>query len=216
MLGDRDLRGMIEKALDEMYEDLKIKIDRNNSDKIHAIEASRCTRLAYYERKDPLPPDNASRVSALLANSIRHSLKSERGEFKADALTLEASADMVIADEFVVCFEVVQNLPEIPDPRHLLYLNACLFALKKEQGFLIYMAGDGKSVEFSVTKSNRMFEEIIRRARVLSTLLKEGKVPIVEPSDLCISCKYYERCYARKHKEENSPFILDELFKRKR
>ena len=65
-------------------------------------------------------------------------------------------------------------------------------------------------MQFSITKNNRMFEEIIRRARVLSTLLKDGKVPIVEPSDLCLSCKYYSRCYAReKIKEETADFIAD-------
>jgi CRISPR-associated exonuclease Cas4 len=61
-----------------------------------------------------------------------------------------------------------------------------------------------------------MFEEIVRRAKVLSTLLKENRIPIVEPSDLCMSCKYYERCYARKKvKEESSGFILEEIFKPK-
>ena len=57
-----------------------------------------------------------------------------------------------------------------------------------------------------------MFEEIIRRARVLSTLLKEGKTPIVEPSELCPSCKYYERCYAPRDKEEKGGDLIAELF----
>jgi CRISPR-associated exonuclease Cas4 len=57
-----------------------------------------------------------------------------------------------------------------------------------------------------------MFEEIVRRARVLSTLLKENKVPIVEPSDLCTSCKYYSRCYAREKVKESSGDLLADLF----
>jgi CRISPR-associated exonuclease Cas4 len=52
---------------------------------------------------------------------------------------------------------------------------------------------------------------------VLSTLLKENRVPIVEPSNLCTSCKYFERCYARKKvKDESSGFILEEIFKPKK
>jgi CRISPR-associated exonuclease Cas4 len=79
------------------------------------------------------------------------------------------------------------------------------------------MTEEGKMAEFSVTKNNRMFEELIRRARVLSTLLKENRVPIVEPSNLCTSCKYFERCYARKKvKDESSGFILEEIFKPKK
>lgn len=216
MLGGRDLRETIEKSLNKLHEDLSVKIDKKNPDRIHAVEASGCTRFAYYERKDPLPTDSMSRISILLGSAMRHSLSNVRGEYKAEGLSLEASADMIMADEFVVRFEVVSTLPEVPHPRHLLYLNACLFAFNKKDGFLIYMTAEGKSVEFSVTKNNRMFEEIVRRARVLSTLLKESKVPIVEPSELCLNCKYYERCYARKQvKDESSGFILEEIFKGK-
>lgn len=217
LLGGRNLRETIEKSLDKLHEDLSVKIDKKNPDKIHAVEASGCTRFAYYERKDPLPTDSLSRISILLGSAMRHSLGNMRGEYKADSLSLEANADMIMADEFVVRFEVVPTLPEVPHPRHLLYLNACLFVFKKNDGILIYVTAEGKTVEFSVTKNNRMFEEIVRRARVLSTLLKDNKVPIVEPSELCLNCKYYERCYARKQvKDESTGFILEEIFKNKK
>jgi CRISPR-associated exonuclease Cas4 len=217
MLGGKNLREMIEDAIDDNYKNLSIKIDKTNPDRIHAIEASGCTRFAYYERKDSLPSDNATKVSSLLGNGMRHSLSNSRGEYKVDTLALEVNVDMIMANEFIVRFEIVSTLPEVPHPRHMLYLNACLFALNKDEGFLIYMTAEGKTVEFSVTKNNRMFEEIVRRAKVLSTLLKENRVPIVEPSDLCISCKYFERCYARKKvKDESSGFILEEIFKPKK
>ena len=154
-------------------------------------------------------------MSNLLIRAMRHSLSNARGEYKVENMSLEVNADMIMSDEFVVGLEVVQILPEVPHPRHLLYLNACLFAFNKDEGFLIYMTPEGKTVEFSLTKSNKMFEEIVRRARVLSTLLKDGKVPIVEPSELCLNCKYYERCYARKQvKDESRGFILEEIFKK--
>ncbi len=217
MLGGRNLHQIIEDAIDDIYENLSVKIDKTNSDRIHAIEASGCTRFAYYERKDSITSDNAAKISSLLGNGMRHSLSNIRGEYKIDTLALEVNADMIIANEFVVRFEIVHTLPEVPHPRHMLYLNACLFAFDKTEGFLIYMTEEGKMVEFSVTKNNRMFEEIVRRARVLSTLLKENRVPIVEPSNICTTCKYFERCYARKKvKEESSGSILEEIFKTKR
>jgi CRISPR-associated exonuclease Cas4 len=210
-----DLRETIEKSLNKLQGDLSVKIDKKNPDRIHAVEACGCTRFAYYERKDPLDGDNQSKISGLLSSAMRHSLSNTRGEFKVDSLSLEVNADLMLGDEFIVRFEVVQILPEVPHPRHILYLNACLFAFNKDEGVLIYMTGEGKTVEFSVTKNNRMFEEVVRRARVLSTLLKDGKVPIVEPSDLCQNCRYYERCYARKQgKDESSGFILEEIFKK--
>ena len=209
MLGDRDVRKEIQKALDKIYEDTHQKINREDPDRINAIEASRCTRLSYYERKDSLPSDNTTRMSFLLTEGLRRSLNNVRGEYKANNLILEVAADMIINNEFIVRFEVVVNLPDIPHPRDLLYLNACLFAFDKSEGILIYISVEGKSLEFSVTKNNKMFEEILRRARVLSTLLKESKVPIVEPCDFCLNCKYYERCYSRETK--NSSFSLESL-----
>ena len=209
MLGDRDVRKEIQKALDKIYEDTHQKINREDPDRINAIEASRCTRLSYYERKDSLPSDNTTRMSFLLTEGLRRSLNNVRGEYKANNLILEVAADMIINNEFIVRFEVVVNLPDIPHPRDLLYLNACLFAFDKSEGILIYINVEGKSLEFSVTKNNKMFEEILRRARVLSTLLKESKVPIVEPCDFCLNCKYYERCYSRETK--NSSFSLESL-----
>lgn len=209
MLGDRDIRRVLEKALDKIYEDINQEIGKDDPDRIHAIEASRCTRLSYYERKDSLPSDNTTRMSFLLIEGIRRSFNNIHGEYKVNNLIIEVAADMIINNEFIVRFEVVTNLPEIPHPRDLLYLNACLFAFNKSEGILIYINSEAKTIEFSVTKNNRMFEEILRRARILSTLLKESKVPIVEPCDLCLNCKYYERCYSREKK--SSSFSLENL-----
>jgi CRISPR-associated exonuclease Cas4 len=209
MLGDRDIKRMIERTFEEADGDIYTNLNKNDPSIIHALEASRCTRLSYYERKDPLPSDNATKISILLKNGIRRSFNNVNGEYKVDNLTLGATADVISNDEFILRFEVVGSLPEIPHPRDLLYLNACLFAFNKTEGILIYITGKGETVQFSITKSNRMFEEIIRRARILSMLLKENKVPIVEPCDLCLQCKYYERCYSRQKKPSN--FSLESL-----
>ncbi len=217
-MGARDLRETIEKQFEKLYDDLSLKFDKTNPDRIHATEATGCTRLAYYERKDPLPPDSTAKTLTLLINAMRKALGNVHGEYRADSLVIEVDADMTIANDFVVRIEVVGELPEVPNPRHMMYLNACLFALDKDEGFLIYMTADGRTVEFVVTKNNKMFEEVVRRARVLSTLLKENKIPIVEPSELCVGCKYFERCYSRKkYSEDESGDILSELFgKRKK
>jgi CRISPR-associated exonuclease Cas4 len=204
MLGNKDVRRMIEKTIDKAYIDLDQMTNKNDPDRIHALEASRCTRLSYYERTDPLPlVNNAAKISILIKDGIRHSFNSIHGEYKVDNLALEVTADLIVNDEFLVRFEVVTNIPEVPHPRDLLYLNACLFALNKFEGILIYVTSEGKTVEFSIAKSNKMFEEIVRRARVLNTLLKENKTPIVEPCDLCLKCKYYERCYSIERKTSN-------------
>lgn len=209
MLGDKDIKKMIEKTFEEAFGDIYTNINKSDPSVIHAFEASRCTRLSYYERKDPLPSSNSAKISILLKDSIRRSFNSVNGEYKVDNLTLAVTADVISNDEFILRFEIVGSLPEIPHPSDLLYLNACLFAFNKNEGILIYINGKGENVQFSITKNNRMFEEIIRRARILSTLLRESKVPIVEPCDLCLQCKYYERCYSRQKKPPN--FSLESL-----
>lgn len=194
---------MIDKILDNVKDGADQDFfTSNDTHKIHATEISRCTRLSYFERKDPLPGDNLGRLSTLIKKGVIRSFRNINYEYKVDDnLTIEVTADLIVDDEFIVKFEIVSMLPDVPYPRDLLYLNACLFAFNKFHGILVYATEDGKSEEFSVTKSNRMFEELVRRARVLCTLLAEGKPPIVEPSDSCINCKYYGRCYNREKKK---------------
>lgn len=213
MLGERDVKKMIEKTFDKIYANIGQISSKNDPDIIHVLEASRCTRLSYYERKDPVSTQGSiAKISILLKDGIRRSFSNIDGEYKVDNLTLHATADAIIDDQYVARFELVTKLPEVPHPRDLLYLNACLFVFNKNDGVLIYMTPDGQSLEFFVTKNNRMFEDVVRRARILSTLLKECKVPIIEPCDLCLSCKYYERCYYRERKIAN--FSLESLFGR--
>lgn len=213
MLDDRDVRKMIEKTFDKIYNNIDQKSNKDDPDIIHALEASHCLRLSYYERKDPVPTiDSVAKISILLNDGIRRSFSNINGEYKVDDLTIEATSDTIIDDQFVVRFELVAKLPDVPHPRDLLYLNACLFVFNKTDGVLIYVTAEGKTLEFLITKNNRMFEELIRRGRILSTLLKEGKIPIIEPCDLCLSCKYYERCYYRERKISN--FSLESLFGR--
>jgi CRISPR-associated exonuclease Cas4 len=78
MLGDIDIRRMIEKTLDKIYDDFQ-DVDKRNPDRIHALEISRCTRLSYYERKDPLLGDKTARMSILLKDSIRRTFNNVRG-----------------------------------------------------------------------------------------------------------------------------------------
>jgi CRISPR-associated exonuclease Cas4 len=208
MMGSKDLRKIITDSVNEKYiQSREITLDPN---RIHADEASRCTRLSYYERVEPINPNTNMLFQHLLSHGLRHLFENVESEYKIDNLTLVVSADMILEEELVVRVQVSDSLPRAPKPQDLLYLNACLYAFNKAEGILIYIQADGKTSEFVVTKSNKMFEELIRKARVLTTLLKENRVPIVEPSESCITCKYYERCYIMERRE--SSFSIESLF----
>ena len=188
----------------------KLRRDDDDPTRIYASEASQCTRFSYYDRVDPINSNSAELFHFLLTHGFRLSFENIESEYKTDNLTLVLNTDIVLEKELVVRLQVTHSLPDSPRPYDLLYLNACLYALDKQEGILIYVRGDGQSSEFLVTKSGKMFEELIRRARVLSTLLREKRVPIVEPSESCMTCKYYGRCYIMERKE--SSFSIEGLF----
>ncbi len=65
--------------------------------------------------------------------------------------------------------------PENPPAKDLLYINACMYAYDKVDGVIIYITGSGEEISFSVTKNKKMFEETIRRVRVLNDLYTNKK-----------------------------------------
>ncbi|MEK6931844.1 MAG: Dna2/Cas4 domain-containing protein, partial [Thermoproteota archaeon] len=85
-----------------------------------------------------------------------------------------------------------------PLANDLLYLNACMWIYDKTDGVIIYITGNKEETMFSLTRDKKMFEEVIRRVRVLNDLLKEQKTPILEPSNDCTDCQYYQRCFITK------------------
>ena len=91
-----------------------------------------------------------------------------------------------------------QGIPESPQAEDLLYLNACLWIYDKTDGMIIYITNEREEFTFSMIRDKKMFEEVIRRVRVLSDLLNEHKTPILEPSQNCLDCQYYQRCFISK------------------
>jgi CRISPR-associated exonuclease Cas4 len=113
-----------------------------------------------------------------------------------------------IKNEMIINFVPVSKLPEYPHPNDLLYTNASMFIFDIQGGFIVYFTPEGKFIEFSVSESKRMFEQVVRRARILYLLLKEKKTPVVEPSELCFSCKYFQRCFGQQKESEHLADIL--------
>ena len=204
MLGDRNLKDIIQKTMDHIYRDFYFQIDKTNNRIIHVKEIVTCLRKSYYDRKSPLLPTNMQKVSTIISDGVRRSIKNSAiEEYNIDSdLSLVSYADTIV-DDIVIKFEIIDKLPKTPNPKDLLNLNTTMWIFDKMEGIIVYMTNDGRSVEFAFTKDKHMFEEIMRRARVFSTLLKEEKTPILEPSETCITCPYYERCYIQQKKYSN-------------
>ena len=198
MLGGRNFHKIIEDELIKISKKLSLDYDSNG---IHVSEITRCTRLSYFERMDPFVDEYSNALSNISKGSLTKLLNGITREYKVDDLTIYATVDLVIDNEMIINFVPVSKIPEYPHPNDLLYTNASMFIFDIQGGFIVYFTPEGKFVEFSVSESKRMFEQVVRRARILSLLLKEKKTPVVEPSELCFSCKYFQRCFQQKESE---------------
>jgi len=196
MMGDRDYRQLIKNAIESIGRDIEPKIDSKDNKTIHIHEVVRCLRRSYYDRTEPieLKRTNFNNLMTGLLQKMEYGGK--EGEYSIDDITLKGKADMVV-DDAIIIFRSTMLAPDSPFALDLLYLNACMWIFKKDEGIVVYLTPDGKEESFSLIKENKMFEELVRRVRVLKDLLEEKKVPILEPSIECSSCQYYERCFVK-------------------
>jgi CRISPR-associated exonuclease Cas4 len=205
MLGGRNFHKLIGDELIKISKKLTLDYDSNG---IHVSEITRCSRLSYFERMDPFVDEYSNALSNIFKVSLTKLLNGITREYKVDDLTIYATVDLMIDNEMIINFVPVSKLPEYPHPNDLLYTNASMFIFDIQGGFIVYFTPEGKFAEFSVSESKRMFEQVVRRARILYLLLKEKKTPVVEPSELCFSCKYFQRCFGQQKESEHLLDIL--------
>ena len=197
MMGDRDFRTIIQTALRSIGKELQLDIDPKNTQTIHLQEVVQCLRRSYFDRIDPIEIERRG-FNELLSGLLRKlEYGSDPKEFEIDDIRLKGQTDMLV-DDVIMLFRPAQNELDNPLANDVLYLNACLWIYDKTEGIIVYITGDRKETTFSLTRSNKMFEEVVRRVRVLNDLLKKQKAPILEPSTECSECQYYERCFMKK------------------
>ena len=197
MMGDRDYRSVIKNAVESVGRELEYRFKKDDISKIHASEVTGCLRRAFYDRTDEIERDRTS-FSDLIGGMFRQlEYGAQPKDFSLEDINLETQADLIV-DDLVMIFRSTGEHPESPPAKDLLYINACMYAYDKVDGVIIYITGKGDEISFSVTKNKKMFEETVRRVRVLNDLLKEKKTPILETSIECSGCQYYERCYTNK------------------
>ena len=198
MMGDRDFRSIIQNALGSIGRELQLNIDSKDIQTIHLQEVVQCLRRSYFDRIDPVEIERRG-FNELLSGLLRKlEYGSEPKVFEIDDIKLQGQTDMIVDDAIMLFRPAAQSELENPLANDVLYLNACLWIYDKTEGIVVYITGDRKETTFSLTRNKKMFEEVIRRVRVLNNLLKEQKAPILEPSTECSECQYYEKCFMKK------------------
>lgn len=196
MMGDRDYRQLIKNAIDSIGRDIEPKIDPKDNKTIFVHEVVRCLRRSYFDRIEPIEVRRTSFNNLMSGLLQKMEYGGKEGEFPIEDITLKGKADMIV-DDAVIIFRSSLQIEESPMAADLLYLNACMWIFNKIEGIIVYITPEGKETSFSLTKEKKMFEETVRRVRVLKDLLEEKKVPILEPSLECSSCQYYEKCFVK-------------------
>ena len=197
MMGDRDFQSIIQNAIGSIEKELEIDIDSKDIQTIHIQEVVQCLRRSYYDRVEPQEIERRG-FNELLSGLLRKlQYGSDPKEFPIDSINLKGQADMIVDDSILLFRAAVHEL-ESPQANDVLYLNACMWIYDKSDGVIVYITGDRKETTFSITRNKKMFEEVIRRVKVLNDLLKEQKTPILEPSTDCSDCQYFERCFMKK------------------
>ncbi|MDA7939421.1 MAG: hypothetical protein MPI95_02210 [Nitrosopumilus sp.] len=203
MMGDRDYRSVIRTAAGAVGRELAEDVDASDHSTIHVHEAARCLRRSYYDRTDPVEQEAAGFGEMVPGLLRRLGHGGEPAEYETGDSRLRGRADM-ISDDIVMIFRHADEMPENPPAADILYLNACLWIYGKQEGVVIYMGGGGESA-FSLARDSSMFEELVRRSKVLSEMLDKKRTPIIEPSSECQGCQYYGRCYTnRRHGKQAS------------
>lgn len=201
-MGDRDYRVVIKNAIDSIGKELEINIDASDYKTIHLAEAVQCLRRSFYDRTDPKEVERRG-FNDLISGLLRKlEYGSEPKIFEIDDIKLKGQADMLV-DDIIILFRPIDTIPEAPQANDLLYLNACMWIYDKTDGMVIYITSDREEFTFSLTRDKKMFEEVIRRVRVLNDLLNEKKTPILEPSNNCLDCQYYQRCFINKRNSKH-------------
>ena len=196
-MGERDFRKIVNSAVQSIGKELEVQIDSKDIQTIHLHEVVQCLRRSYYDRVDPQEIERGG-FNELLSGLLRKlEYGSEPKEFVIDDIKLKGQVDMIV-DDTILLFRSAATELENPLGSDVLYLNTCMWIYDKHDGIVVYISKDRKETIFSLTRNKKMFEEIIRRVRVLNDLLKEQKLPILEPSIDCSECQYYERCYMKK------------------
>lgn len=203
-MGDRDYRSTIKNAIESIGRELEINIDSKDFKTIHLLEVTQCLRRSFFDRIDSKEIERGG-FNDLLSGLLRKlEYGSQPKDFAVDEIKLRGQADMIV-DDTIILFRSALNIPESPQASDILYLNACLWIYDKRDGMIIYITNDKEEFTFSLTRDKKMFEETIRRVRVLNDLLNENKTPILEPSMNCIDCQYYQRCFiVKKHTKQLS------------
>ena len=133
MLGAKNFHKVIEDELIKISKKLALSYDSNG---IHVLEITRCSRLSYFERMDPFVDEFSNALTNIFKSSLTMFLNGITREYKVDDLAIYATVDLIIDNDMIINFVPVSKIPEYPHPNDLLYTNARMFIFDMKANLL--------------------------------------------------------------------------------
>jgi CRISPR/Cas system-associated exonuclease Cas4 (RecB family) len=161
-------------------------------------ELAQCLRKSFYERKYPVPPNEAMVMGRETHEVIANKLKIEEFEdavygvkavAKIEDITIRGEADIVTP-------EAVIELKVSKDPRLKEYYvrQVCYYKkmLGKQEAYVAIIHSG--SLNVSVYKIENCYEDLEKRAQTLFKHLVENKLPEAERGEWCGICPFTLKC----------------------
>jgi len=133
MLGGKNFHKLIEDELVKISKKLALSYDSNG---IHVLEITRCSRLSYFERMDPFVDEFSNALTNIFKSSLTMFLNGITREYKVDDLAIYATVDLIIDNDMIINFVPVSIIPEYPACLFSTFKAVSLFTLHLKANFL--------------------------------------------------------------------------------
>ena len=99
-VGDRDYKQIVRDAIDDLGEDIQLKIDTKDPNTIYLNESTRCLRRSFYDRTDPVDTEQTQFNKVLGGLFRKMKSHSTIGNYNMDnGLILKGQVDMIKDDD---------------------------------------------------------------------------------------------------------------------
>ena len=102
-VGDRDYKQIVRDAIDDLGEDIQLKIDTKDLTTIYLNESTRCLRRSFYDRTDPVDTEQTQFNKVLGGLFRKMKAHSTMGAYDmTGGLTLKGQVDMIKEDVVLI------------------------------------------------------------------------------------------------------------------
>ena len=110
-VGDRDYKQIVRDAIDDLGEDIQLKIDTKDPNTIYLNESTRCLRRSFYDRTDPVDTEQTqfNKVLGYIQPGVAEGacLRAGGGKFGDKGYFVQPTCFSDVTDDMKICKEEI-------------------------------------------------------------------------------------------------------------